>query len=103
MDDKDKSIFENITDTVRAAAESIAHPTAGTPIEMPLNESGYAITHLKSASKGRTNASANKTDKKSAKKAPAKKLKFARGKKNIGKNKKKVVRKAAKKKKKSRR
>ena len=101
MDDKDKSIFEKITDTVKAAAESIAHPTAGTPMEMPLNESGYAITHLKSAPKGRKKAPAKKTAKKSAKKAPAKKPKFAGGKKNIGKNKKKVVKNAAKKKKKS--
>ena len=67
MDD-DKSILEKITDTVKAAAESIAHPTAGTPMEMPLNESGYAITHLKSAPKAKKKAPAKRAPKKTAKK-----------------------------------
>jgi hypothetical protein len=51
MDD-DKSLLEKLTDTVKHAAhvvaegaKAIAHPTSGTPMDMPLNESGYALTH----------------------------------------------------------
>ena len=59
MDD-DKSVLKKISDTVKAAVDSIAHPTGGTPMEMPLNESGFAITHLKSAPKSKTRKKAAK-------------------------------------------
>jgi hypothetical protein len=97
---KEKSLFETLTDTVKAAAESIAHPTEGTPMEMPLNESGYAITHLQPVPKPAAKRKAKK--KKTAKKrAAAKKSKSAAGKKSkkaVGKSKKKAAKKAAKKK-----
>ena len=94
--DNDKSILEKIADTVKAAADSIAHPTAGTPMEMPLNESGYAITHLKSVPKAKKKAPAKKAPKKTAKKS-SKKPKSSAGRKG-GVNK-KTAKKVAKKKK----
>jgi hypothetical protein len=94
--DNDKSIPQKITDTVKAAADSIAHPSAGTPMEMPLNESGYAITHLKAAPKARKKAAAKKAPKKPAKKS-FKKPKSSAGRKG-GINK-KTAKKVAKKKK----
>jgi hypothetical protein len=94
--DNDKSILEKITDTVKAAADSIVHPTAGTPMEMPLNESGYAITHLKSAPKAKKKAPAKKAPEKTAKKS-SKKPKSSAGRKG-GVNK-KTAKKVAKKKK----
>lgn len=102
--DNEKSLFETLTDTVKAAAESIAHPTGGTPMEMPLNESGYAITHLQSVPKPAAKRSAKKKKAagKPAKRAAAKKSKSAAGKKSrktVGKPKKKAVKKIAKKKK----
>ncbi len=101
--DKEKSLFETLTDTVKAAANSIAHPTGGTPMEMPLNESGYAITHLQSVPKPAAKRSAKKKAAgKPAKRAAAKKSKSAAGKKSkktAGKPKKKAVKKTATKKK----
>ena len=67
----DKSILEKFADTIRAAADAIVHPTAGTPMEMPLNESGCAITHLKRSPKAKVKAPAKKTVKQSGRK-PAK-------------------------------
>ena len=58
--DGDKSLLETFTDTLKAAAGAIAHPTAGTPMAMPLNESGYAITHLRSSSTARKKAAGKK-------------------------------------------
>ena len=91
-----KSLFETLADTVKAAAESIAHPTEGTPMEMPLNESGYALTHLQASSKPAVRRKAKK--KKSAKKprvrAAAKKSRPAIGKRKIGKSSKKPGKKA---------
>ncbi len=69
----DKSILEKFADTIKAAADAIVHPTAGTPMKMPLNESGYAITHLRAAPKTRKKAPAKKAGKKTAKKKAAKK------------------------------
>lgn len=69
----DKSILEKFADTLKAAADAIVHPTAGTPMKMPLNESGYAITHLRAAPKTRKKAPANKAARKIAKKKAAKK------------------------------
>jgi hypothetical protein len=94
--DHDKSILEKIAATVKAAAESIAHPTAGTPMEMPLNESGYAITHLKSAPQAKQKAPAKRAPKKIAKKSP-KKSKSSAGRKAVVS--KKTAKKVAKKKK----
>ncbi len=88
-----KSLFETLADTVKAAAESIAHPTEGTPMEMPLNESGYALTHLQPSSKPAVRRKVKKKKKKSAKKplgrASAKKSRPVIGKKKIGKSSKK--------------
>jgi hypothetical protein len=100
--DKDKSLLETLTDTIRAAAESIAHPTEGTPMEMPLNESGYALTHLQSVPKpaAKRTAKKKKTAGKPAKRSTVKKSKSAASKnsrKAVGKPKKNVVKKAAKK------
>jgi hypothetical protein len=106
--DKEKSLFESLTDTVKAAAESIAHPTEGTPMQMPLNESGYAITHLQAVSKpaAKPPAEKKKTFKKPAKRAASQKSKSTAGKKGkkavgkkkaIGKAKKKAVKKVTKK------
>jgi hypothetical protein len=95
MDD-DKSILEKVIDTVKAAADSIAHPTAGTPMKMPLNESGYAITHLKSAPKAKKKAPAKKAPRKTAKKS-SKKPKSSAG--RMGSVNKKTAKKVAKKKK----
>lgn len=103
--DKEKSLFETLTDTIKAAAESIAHPTEGTPMEMPLNESGYAITHLQSVPQpaARRSAKKKKAARKPAKRAGAKKSKSAADKKSgktVGKPKeKKAVKKVTKKKK----
>jgi hypothetical protein len=77
MDD-DKSILEKFTNIVKAAVESIAHPTAGTPMEMPLNESGFAITHLKSAPKVKKKAPAKKAPRKIKKKSSKKPKSSAR-------------------------
>lgn len=66
----DKSILEKFADTIKAAADAIVHPTAGTPMKMPLNESGYAITHLKRAAKGKVKAPAKKAVKQSGRKPP---------------------------------
>ena len=88
---KQKSLFETLADTVKAAAESIAHPTQGTPMEMPLNESGYALTHLQPSSKpagGRT-VKKKKGAKKPRGRAAAKKSKRIIGTKKIGKSSKK--------------
>jgi hypothetical protein len=50
--DNEKSLLEKLTETMKDAAHlvtegamAIAHPTSGTPMDMPLNESGYALTH----------------------------------------------------------
>lgn len=83
--DKEKSLLETLADTVLAAAESIVHPTEGTPMEMPLNESGYAITHLQphlqSVPKptAKRAAKKKKVTRKPAKSAAAKKSKSAAG------------------------
>jgi hypothetical protein len=74
----DKSILEKFADTIKAAADAIVHPTAGTPMKMPLNESGYAITHLKRA-KAKAKAPAKKTVKRSGRK-PAKAARNSTGK-----------------------
>lgn len=100
--DKEKSLFETLRDTITAAAESIAHPTEGTPMEMPLNESGYAITHLHPVTTPATNPATKKKKaaRRPAKPAAAKKTKSAarkKSKKTVAKPK-KAVRKAAKKK-----
>jgi hypothetical protein len=91
-----KSLFETLADTVKAAAESIAHPTEGTPMEMPLNESGYALTHLQPSSKPpvRRKVKKKKSSKKPLGRAAAKKSKPAIGKKKIGKSGKKPGKKA---------
>jgi hypothetical protein len=97
--DKEKSLLETLADTVKAAAESIAHPTEGTPMEMPLNESGYELTHLHPVPKPARERTAKKkkTASKPAKRAAAKKAKPAAGKKGVGKAR-KAVKKAGKKK-----
>jgi hypothetical protein len=89
-----KSLFETLADTVKAAAESIAHPTEG--MEMPLNESGYALTHLQPSSKPpvRRKVKKKKSSKKPLGRAAAKKSKPAIGKKKIGKSGKKPRKKA---------
>ena len=106
--DKEKSLLETLADTVLAAAESIVHPTGGTPMEMPLNESGYAITHLQphlqSVPKptAKRAAKKKKVTRKPATSPAAKKSKSVAGKKArkaAGKQTKKAVRKIAKKKK----
>jgi hypothetical protein len=81
--DKEKSLLETLADTVLAAAESIVHPTEGTPMEMPLNESGYAITHLQAELKpaAKRAAKKKKVARKPAKRAAAKKSKSAAGRK----------------------
>jgi len=91
-----KSLFETLADTVKAAAESIAHPTEGTPMDMPLNESGYALTHLQPSLKPavRRKVKKKKTAKKPVARAAAKKSKPARVKKRIGKSGKKSGKKA---------
>jgi hypothetical protein len=98
-EDKEKSLLETLADTVKAAAESIAHPTEGTPMEMPLNESGYELTHLHPVPKPlrKRTAKRKKTTSKPAKPAAAKKAKPAAGKKSAGKAKKAVKKKTAKK------
>jgi hypothetical protein len=103
--DKEKSLLETLTDTVKAAAESIAHPTEGTPMQMPLNESGYAITHLQPTPKPAAEPSANnkkKAAQRPAKRAASRKSKSAAGKKAkkpAAKSKKKTVKQVARKKK----
>jgi hypothetical protein len=102
--DKEKSLLETLTDTVKAAAESIAHPTEGTPMQMPLNESGYAITHLQPTPKPAAEPSANKKKaaQRPAKRAASRKSKSAAGKKAkkpAAKSKKKTVKQVARKKK----
>jgi hypothetical protein len=79
----EKSLLETLADTIKAAAESIAHPTEGTPMEMPLNESGYALTHLQSTPKPvrKPTAKSNKTAKKPLRRAEAKKSISAAGRK----------------------
>lgn len=96
---KEKSLFETLADTVKAAAGSIAHPTEGTPMEMPLNESGYALTHLRPAHKpvGKRKAKKKKAAGKPLKRAAAKKSRSSVGGKSVGK-KKKAAKKIAKKK-----
>jgi hypothetical protein len=95
MDD-DKSILEKFTNIVKAAAESIAHPTAGTPMEMPLNESGFAITHLRSTPKVKKKAPAGKALGKITKKS-SKKPKSSAGRKAAANKNKKTAKKVAKK------
>ncbi len=97
---KERSLLQALADTVKAAAESIAHPTEGTPMEMPLNESGYALTHLQPVPKpaGKRTAKKKKTARKPVKRAAAKKSKSAAGKKSVGKPGKKAAKKVAKKK-----
>jgi hypothetical protein len=107
MDD-DKSLLEQFTDTVKDAAhvvaegaKAIAHPTSGTPMDMPLNESGYSLTHphftQKPTAEKVVKKPAKKAPKKSAKKAVRKSAKKAAAKKSATKNSKKPVKKAAKK------
>ena len=91
MDD-DKSILDKFTDTVKSAAnvmvegaKAIAHPTAGTPFQMPLSETGYTLPHpadtppsiakRKRARKAPTKKSVKKTAKKSKKSAAKKNVK----------------------------
>jgi 1,4-alpha-glucan branching enzyme len=74
--DADKSILEKFADTIKAAAEAIVHPTAGTPMKMPLNESGYAITHLKRSTTAK--APGKKAVKPSGRKPPKAAKKSAR-------------------------
>ena len=81
MDD-DKSLLEKFTDTVKDAAhvvaegaKAIAHPTSGTPMDMPLNESGYALTHphfTPTPTADKVKKTAKKSAKKAAKKSPKK-------------------------------
>jgi hypothetical protein len=102
--DKEKSLLESLADTVLAAAESIVHPTDGTPMEMPLNESGYAITHLQPHLQTKPKPAAKRAaKKKKVARKPAKKSKSAAGgkarKAAARKTKKKAVTKVAKKKK----
>jgi hypothetical protein len=70
--DGDKSLLEKFTDTLKAAAGAIPHPTAGTPMAMPLNESGYAITHLRLSSTARKKTTGKTAVKPSAKTASRK-------------------------------
>jgi hypothetical protein len=76
--DADKSILEKFADTIKAAADAIVHPTAGTPMKMPLNESGYAITHLERVAKAKVKAPAKKAVKQSGRKPPKAAKKLAR-------------------------
>lgn len=98
---KEKTLLQTLADTVKAAAESIAHPTEGTPMEMPLNESGYALTHLQPVPKPVTKRTAKKqkTARKPSRRAAAKKSKSAAGKKSVGKPGKKAAKKVVPKKK----
>jgi hypothetical protein len=80
----DKSLLERVTDTVKSAAhvvaegaEAIAHPTSGTPMDMPLNEAGYDVTHPHFRATPTANKIAKKRAKKSAKKAAKKSPKKA--------------------------
>jgi hypothetical protein len=105
MDD-DKSLLGTITNTVKGAArvvaegaKAIAHPTSGTPMDMPLNESGYAITHLHSTEAPTTGKAVKKRSrnsvKKAAKKSPKKAVKRSPTKKSK-KTAKKTIKKATK-------
>ena len=111
MDD-DKSLLEKFTDTVKDAAhvvaegaKAIAHPTSGTPMDMPLNESGYALTHphfTPTPTADKVKKTAKKSAKKAAKKSPKKavtKLATNKSKKAAKKAAKKTTKKAAKKRK----
>jgi hypothetical protein len=88
----DKSILEKFADTLKAAADAIVHPTAGTPMKMPLNESGYAITHLRAAPKTRKKAPARKAATTIAKKKAAKKSAKSAAKRSAAKARKPVAR-----------
>ena len=75
----DKSLLEKLTDTVKGAAhvvaegaKAIARPTSGTPMDMPLNESGYALTHPHFTTTHTEAKTVKRAPKKSAKKAAKK-------------------------------
>lgn len=94
--DNEKSLLEKLTETMKDAAHlvtegamAIAHPTSGTPMDMPLNKSGYALTHphftqtpaaekvVKKPTKKTKKKTARTSLKKAAKKSPAKKSRKA--------------------------
>ena len=75
MDD-DKGLIDKITDSIKGVAttlsegaKAIAHPSAGTPMDMPLYEAGYMLPKPPAAKR----KSAKKSAKTAAKNAPAKK------------------------------